>query len=67
MTEPSAFQTLKAALDGRTAVAGVIGLGYVGLPLSMAIARNAFTAIGFDTDPTKPERLNNGDSYIGGV
>ena len=49
---------------GRTATVGVIGLGYVGLPLLCLIAERGFTALGFDTDPAKVEKLNGGDSYI---
>ena len=67
MDVPSPFEQLRAALADRSAVAGVIGLGYVGLPLSMAIARLAFRVIGFDVDSTKPPKLNAGQSYIGSV
>jgi UDP-N-acetyl-D-glucosamine dehydrogenase len=42
----------------------VIGLGYVGLPLSLAFAREGATVVGIDTDPTKPPVLNAGRSYI---
>jgi UDP-N-acetyl-D-glucosamine dehydrogenase len=42
----------------------VIGLGYVGLPLSLAFARSGATVIGVDTDPAKPPLLNAGKSYI---
>jgi UDP-N-acetyl-D-glucosamine dehydrogenase len=51
----------------RTAVAGVIGLGYVGLPLAAAIARAGFRTIGFDIDPAKPELIRSGSSYIDAV
>ena len=51
----------------RTAVAGVIGLGYVGLPLAAAIARAGFRTIGFDIDPVKPELIRSGSSYIDAV
>ena len=67
MAENSNFARLKAAIEQRAATAGVIGLGYVGLPLAAAIARNGFRTIGFDTDSAKPSRLNRGDSYIGAV
>ena len=46
---------------------GVIGLGYVGLPLAVACGRAGFRTIGFDIDPDKPPRLNSGQSYIGAV
>lgn len=60
-------ETLTARLQARSATIGVIGLGYVGLPLAAAAARVGFSTIGFDIDPQKPERLNRGDSYIGAV
>ena len=58
---------LQSALDDRTAHAAVIGLGYVGLPLAMAVARGGFRVTGFDVDQTKPSVLNTGKSYIGSV
>lgn len=54
-------------LSARTAVAGIIGLGYVGLPLAAAAARAGFKTIGFDIDGQKVARLNSGDSYIDAV
>src|SRR5262245_8310536 len=54
-------------ITDRTAVAGVIGLGYVGLPLAAAIARAGFRTIGFDIDPAKPDLLRSGSSYIDAV
>src|SRR5215470_10299028 len=42
----------------------VIGLGYVGLPLSIQFARSGVTVIGIDVDSKKVELLNNGQSYI---
>ena len=42
----------------------VIGLGYVGLPLSLQFARSGVTVLGLDTDPVKVESLNGGRSYI---
>lgn len=43
---------------------GVIGLGYVGLPLLMAIAESGFTALGFDINESRAEMLNAGKSYL---
>src|SRR5258708_21584844 len=54
-------------ITNRTAIAGVIGLGYVGLPLAAAIARAGFSTIGFDIDPAKPYLLRSGSSYIDAV
>jgi UDP-N-acetyl-D-glucosamine dehydrogenase len=42
----------------------VIGLGYVGLPLSLQFVRSCVSVLGIDVDPTKIELLNNGRSYI---
>src|SRR6266550_1776256 len=42
----------------------VVGLGYVGLPLSLQFARSCVSVLGIDIDPTKVQLLNNGQSYI---
>ena len=42
----------------------VVGLGYVGLPLSLQFARSGVTVLGIDVDSKKVELLNNGQSYI---
>src|SRR6266581_7884591 len=42
----------------------IVGLGYVGLPLSIQFARSGLTVIGLDIDPSKVEALNSGQSYI---
>jgi UDP-N-acetyl-D-glucosamine dehydrogenase len=70
MTAVKAVDLARPSLDrihARTATAGVIGLGYVGLPLAAAIAHAGFTTIGFDVDPAKPPLLNAGRSYIDAV
>ena len=46
---------------------GVIGLGYVGLPLVTEFARGGFTATGFEVDAAKAATINSGESYIGDV
>ena len=43
---------------------GIVGLGYVGLPLSKAFCDKDIKVIGFDIDKSKIEALNNGNSYI---
>jgi len=53
-----------AKLESRSAHIGVIGLGYVGLPLSLLFARRGFATTGFDIDPAKVEMLGKGESYI---
>lgn len=55
---------LQQKLSAKTAVVGVVGLGYVGLPLVLAYARAGYQAIGFDIDARKPEALHRGESYI---
>ena len=57
-------QTLITKLQNKTAIIGIIGLGYVGLPLSLRYAEAGYKVIGFDIDPNKAEQLNNGKSYI---
>jgi UDP-N-acetyl-D-glucosamine dehydrogenase len=51
-------------VDERKTVVGVVGLGYVGLPLAIAFAGKGFGVIGFDVDPQKPEWLLSGRSYL---
>lgn len=50
--------------ESRRAVVGVLGLGYVGLPLVATIAEAGFATAGFDTSPQKIESLRRGESYI---
>ena len=54
-------------LNDRSARVGVIGLGYVGLPLAMTAARAGFTVTGFDIDPSKIVSIDAGKSYIEAV
>lgn len=58
---------LSAGILNRSARVAVIGLGYVGLPLAMAIAKAGFPVVGFDIDAAKTEALNAGTSYIDAV
>jgi UDP-N-acetyl-D-glucosamine dehydrogenase len=53
-----------AKLKSRTATIGVIGLGYVGLPLALLFAEEGFTVTGFDVDNTKIGMLTSSRSYI---
>jgi len=57
-------QALSTAIRERRAVIGIIGLGYVGLPLVLRFAAEGFRVLGFDIDPEKVDRLNRGRSYI---
>jgi len=54
-------------LNERRAVVGVIGLGYVGLPLAVEFARAGLKVIGFDLDKSRVDKINNGKSYIADV
>src|SRR5688572_22209136 len=56
--------TLFDRIADRSFRVGIIGLGYVGLPLARTFARNGFSCTGFDIDPGKIEKLNGGVSYI---
>ena len=57
---------LKRIERGRVRV-GIIGLGYVGLPLARAFSDRGIAVLGFDVDPAKVDRLERGESYIGHI
>jgi UDP-N-acetyl-D-glucosamine dehydrogenase len=62
---PSAhFTALAERISAKTARVGIVGLGYVGLPLAVEYARAGFTVIGIDLHNAKVEALNRGESYI---
>ena len=56
--------SLEERIRDRSAVVGIIGLGYVGLPLMMAFVKAGFRTIGFDVDQIKVDMLQAGQSYI---
>ena len=56
--------SLMQTIQNRTGQIGVVGLGYVGLPLAMLFARAGFPVTGFDVDRSKVNKLNAGSSYI---
>ncbi len=58
------FTLLLKRLENKTATVGIIGLGYVGLPLARAFAQAGFRVLGFDIDSQKVQKLNSGRSYI---
>jgi len=60
----SRLEELKDRIDSREAKIGVIGLGYVGLPLAVEFAKAGFTVVGFDVDGEKIRALGAGESYI---
>jgi UDP-N-acetyl-D-glucosamine dehydrogenase len=57
-------QDLLKKIENKSFVVGVIGLGYVGLPLNLCFAEKGFRSIGFDVDKSKVDSLNAGKSYI---
>ena len=70
MANPTSSKTrslcdeLVRRFETRTATIGVIGLGYVGLPLALLFVENSFPTIGFDVDQAKVDALTRGASYI---
>ena len=57
-------KSLENAIRDKSALVGVIGLGYVGLPLINAFVTAGFRTLGFDVDQRKVDPLNAGTSYI---
>ena len=57
-------EELKQKIESKEAVIGVIGLGYVGLPLIVEFGLKGFKGIGFEVDTKKVEAVNAGSSYI---
>src|SRR5450755_2380146 len=58
------IETLAERIESRTARVGVVGLGYVGLPLAVEFAKAGFNVVGIDVLASKVDQLNRGDSYI---
>ena len=58
---------IKGKLQSKTATLGVVGLGYVGLPLAVEKAKAGFKTIGFDVQEEKVDMVNAGKNYIGDV
>jgi UDP-N-acetyl-D-glucosamine dehydrogenase len=52
------------AIEAKSARVGIIGMGYVGLPLALAFVEKGFHVLGFDVDATKVEKLARGEGYI---
>lgn len=67
MTNVNNYIDLMRKIADRSARVGIIGLGYVGLPLARAFSDRGFRVLGFDVDPLKIERLSRGESYIGHI
>lgn len=65
--EGNLMNSIKKKLMDKTATLGVVGLGYVGLPLAVEKAKAGFKTIGFDVQESKVEMVNAGKNYIGDV
>lgn len=61
------FEKLVSKIENKEAVIGVVGLGYVGLPLAVEKAKAGFKVIGFDVQQSRVDQVNNGVNYIGDV
>ena len=57
-------EEIKRLVETKQARVGVIGLGYVGLPLAVEFARRGLRSVGFEVDARKAESINRGESYI---
>lgn len=64
MTASSLFSELKNRIQTRHARVGIIGLGYVGLPLALLYSEQKFSVTGFDIDQRKVDTINQGGTYI---
>jgi UDP-N-acetyl-D-glucosamine dehydrogenase len=62
--QPTTFAVTKQMIQERSARIGIVGLGYVGLPLALLFSNNGFVVEGFDLDATKVEKLLNRRSYL---
>jgi len=63
----SASSELLKKIENNTIKVGIIGLGYVGLPLSVSFARKGITVLGFEKSEKKAQSVNEGRNYIGDV
>src|SRR5579859_3269378 len=61
---PTSLEALKRKFETREARIGIVGMGYVGLPLALLFSDQGFRVTGFDIEAAKVDTLNNGGSYI---
>lgn len=61
---PGTLQAWRSRIERRELRVGVVGMGYVGLPLALLFSEQGFAVTGFDIDAAKVDRLNRGESYI---
>ena len=59
-----AFVALREKIETRTAKVGIVGLGYVGLPLAVEFAKAGFMVTGIDVQQSRVDQLNRGESYV---
>ncbi len=64
MNDPASVTALLARVEGKETVIGIIGLGYVGIPLALAAVSAGFRVVGFDIDKARVEQLNAGRCSI---
>ena len=58
------FEKLRRKIESRQALTGVVGLGYVGLPLAVELAHAGFNVVGIDALASKVDAVNRGESYV---
>ncbi|PGT81084.1 MULTISPECIES: nucleotide sugar dehydrogenase [Bacillaceae] len=63
----SHLDSILSKIENKQAVVGVVGLGYVGLPLAVEKAKAGFKVIGFDVQQSRVDQVNNAQNYIGDV
>ena len=64
LRDVSTFQALKEKIESKTARVGIVGLGYVGLPLAVEFAKAGFHVTGIDLQQSRVDRLMQGESYV---
>jgi UDP-N-acetyl-D-glucosamine dehydrogenase len=64
LTSSNRVEELKKRIEAREARIGIVGMGYVGLPLALLFSEERFKVTGFDIDPAKVDTLNRSGSYI---
>jgi UDP-N-acetyl-D-glucosamine dehydrogenase len=67
LAEHPTAQILRHKIVEKRARVGIVGLGYVGLPLAVEFAKAGFSVTGIDISEEKVRRVNGGDSYVGDI
>jgi len=67
LEHPTTSRLLEEKIRTRRAKVGIVGLGYVGLPLAVEFAKAGFDVTGIDLSDSKVGRINEGDSYVGDI